>query len=326
MPLLSSAPLPGITTTAKPYEYVCLRENGTENTARIGQYAPGGMRSCPDGFISLGIPALRRAASSKSPWILADELGFLENDCPAFCQTVFDLLDDPDGPALLGVIRKQDTPFLSALLNRPDAFVYDLDCPVLPVGCVVMASGEGRRFGSNKLLEDFNGAPLFTHILSCISPVFSETVVVTRHVPIVRYCEEHEIPVLLHNLPGQNDTIRLGLKHLLDQQTLSGCMFCTADQPLMTAQTLETLVLCFSQNPAGIYRTAWEGHPGNPVLFHKAFFPALLNLPEDTGGSVVIKKHPAQVTLVPTPDADELYDIDTPADLTFLKTHKPCKL
>lgn len=29
-----------------------------------------------------------------------------------------------------------------------------------PIGCVIMASGLARRFGSNKLLADFGGRPL----------------------------------------------------------------------------------------------------------------------------------------------------------------------
>ena len=31
---------------------------------------------------------------------------------------------------------------------------------LLPVGCVIMASGVSRRFGSNKLLADFRGEPM----------------------------------------------------------------------------------------------------------------------------------------------------------------------
>ena len=58
---------------------------------------------------------------------------------------------------VLAVVRKQDTPFLRALCADPDAFVYDLDCPVPPLGCIVMASGLGRRFGGNKLMAELNG-------------------------------------------------------------------------------------------------------------------------------------------------------------------------
>ena len=35
----------------------------------------------------------------------------------------------------------------------------------LPVGCVIMASGLARRFGSNKLLADFGGRPLLCRAL-----------------------------------------------------------------------------------------------------------------------------------------------------------------
>lgn len=33
------------------------------------------------------------------------------------------------------------------------------------VGCVIMASGRAVRFGSNKLLADFGGAPLIAQAL-----------------------------------------------------------------------------------------------------------------------------------------------------------------
>ena len=36
------------------------------------------------------------------------------------------------------------------------------------VGCVIMASGRAVRFGSNKLLADFGGAPLIAQALDAI--------------------------------------------------------------------------------------------------------------------------------------------------------------
>ena len=75
-------------------------------------------------------------------WAVLDELGYLESGCADFQQSVLDLLKVC---RVLAVVRKQDTPFLRALCADPDAFVYDLDCPVPPLGCIVMASGLGRR-------------------------------------------------------------------------------------------------------------------------------------------------------------------------------------
>ena len=42
-----------------------------------------------------------------------------------------------------------------------------------PVGCVIMASGLARRFGSNKLLADFEGRPLLCRALEVTANVVS---------------------------------------------------------------------------------------------------------------------------------------------------------
>lgn len=110
------------------------------------------MRPVADGFLLLGVPALHRMAAGESEWAVLDELGYLENSCPEFRQAVEALLD---AKRVLAIVRKQDTPFLTALCARQDAFVVDLDDPAPALGCVVMASGLGRRFGGNKLMADF---------------------------------------------------------------------------------------------------------------------------------------------------------------------------
>ena len=50
-----------------------------------------------------------------------------------------------DQKQVIAVLRSQSTPFLDALRARNDVFVYDLDHPLLPIGCVIMASGLGKK-------------------------------------------------------------------------------------------------------------------------------------------------------------------------------------
>ena len=58
----------------------------------------------------------------------------------------------------------------------------------------------------------------------------------------VALCKAQGVPVLLHCLPGRNDTVRLGLSALLEQQPeLSGCMFLPGDQPLLHRETVEAM-------------------------------------------------------------------------------------
>ena len=157
-----------ITTAAYPADRVEIRESVGGKIAVIGRFDPAlppgenRMRPVADGFLLLGVPALHRMAAGESEWAVLDELGYLENSCPEFRQAVEALLD---AKRVLAIVRKQDTPFLTTLCARQDAFVVDLDDPAPALGCVVMASGLGRRFGGNKLMADFCGAPLIANAL-----------------------------------------------------------------------------------------------------------------------------------------------------------------
>ena len=117
------------------------------------------------------------------------------------------------------------------------------------VGCVIMASGLARRFGSNKLLADFGGRPLLCRALEVTAtPALAARVVVTRSAEVKTLCDAQAIPCLLHSLPGRNDTVRLGLEALLEQcPNLAGCIFLPGDQPLLQRETLEALITAFAQ-------------------------------------------------------------------------------
>lgn len=176
-----------------------------------------------------------------------------------------------------------------------------------PVGCVIMASGLARRFGSNKLLADFWGRPLLCRALEVTAtPALAARVVVTRSAEVKALCDAQAVPCLLHSLPGRNDTVRLGLEALLEQcPGLAGCIFLPGDQPLLQRETLEALITAFAQTQKETERAIFRlgaraAHGpdtvvGSPVLFGCGYFPALRTLPEDKGGSVVLKAHPEQV-------------------------------
>ena len=88
----------------------------------------------------------------------------------------------------------------------------------LTVGCVIMASGLSRRFGTNKLLADFCGQPMLCRAFDATAtPGIAARIVVTRSEEVQALCRAQGVPVLLHSLPGRNDTVRLGLSALLEQ-------------------------------------------------------------------------------------------------------------
>ena len=208
----------------------------------------------------------------------------------------------------------------------------------LTVGCVIMASGLSRRFGANKLLADFCGQPMLCRAFAATAtPGIAARIVVTRSEEVQALCKAQGVPVLLHCLPGRNDTVRLGLSALLEQlPELNGCMFLPGDQPLLRRETVEAMTECFcrvqpcpaewqKETERAIFRlgAVVENDPtqlvGSPVLFGSSFFRELLTLPENKGGNVLLKRYPSQVRTVCIADSAELLDADTPQMLQQLE-------
>lgn len=189
---------------------------------------------------------------------------------------------------------------------------------VSQIGCVLMASGLGKRFGGNKLMADFGGEPMIARAIAATAHI-PNRVVVTRHADVAAYCRKRGIPALLHEFPYRSDTVRLGLEAL---PNVEGCIFCPCDQPLLRAETVSALIAMHAESPDMILRPMADGQPGAPILFPKQFFPELLNLPRGKGGSYVVKSHPEQVKYLPIADAFELMDADTPEALEQLRVYK----
>ena len=187
--------------------------------------------------------------------------------------------------------------------------------PGKTVGCVIMASGLGKRFGGNKLMADFGGQPMIARILAATEGIFDRRVVVTRHEDVALLCREQGIEVVLHDLPNRNDTVCLGLEAVGD---VDGCMFCPGDQPLLRKETVAALVSDWKKEPDFICRTVFENQPGAPILFPKWAFLELLTLPEGKGGGILTQKYPERVRLHPVRDRYELIDVDTRENLMKL--------
>ncbi len=184
----------------------------------------------------------------------------------------------------------------------------------MKLGCVVMASGFSRRFGSNKLLTPFRGRPLLEHTLDALPlPLFDRVVVVTRWPGVEALCAQKGLPCLTHDLPCLSDTIRLGLSRM---EGMEGCLFAVGDQPLCSQESLSRLIAAFEACPQRPARLCWQGRPGNPVIFPSALFPALRALTGERGGGSVL---PSQVTLVEVAHPSELADGDTSAALARLE-------
>lgn len=184
------------------------------------------------------------------------------------------------------------------------------------LGCVLMASGLGRRFGADKLMADFDGSPLISRAIEATDGLFDKRLLLTRSAAAAEYARARGVQVHLHALPRRSDAMRLGLAEMAE---MDGCLFCPCDQPLLTRQTVAALAAAFARQPETIWRPAAEGQPGAPVVFPRWAFAELAAV-QKGGGSAVAAAHPDRVRLLEV-DAWELFDVDTPADLSAALAH-----
>lgn len=186
------------------------------------------------------------------------------------------------------------------------------------LGCVVMAAGSARRFGDNKLESQLRGRSLILRALETVPTELLDTVVVVTQYPeVMRLAQEFRFAAVHNPHPekGLSHTIALGLTGLRD---CAGVLFLVADQPLLRRESVERLIRTWREQPEKIAALSHGGVRGNPCLFPARFFPELLELRGDQGGSAVIRRHEDQLLLLEVPEA-ELTDVDTQADLEALR-------
>lgn len=80
----------------------------------------------------------------------------------------------------------------------------------MKLGCVIMASGEGKRFGSNKMLADIYGEPLIARTIDSVPQGF-DVVVSTRWPEVAQICEDKHCPCVLHDGELRSESVRAGL-------------------------------------------------------------------------------------------------------------------
>lgn len=185
------------------------------------------------------------------------------------------------------------------------------------IGLVIMASGLGKRFGGNKLLETLDGKPIIQWIIDTTDGLFDKRVVVTRNNDIKNLCDSIGVECILHEYPNRNDTVRIGLSWQMDE--VDYCFFTPSDQPLISKASITNLVAASKKNKEKIIRACYQDLIGTPTGFPKKYFNELLNLPEHKGGNLIAAKYDDEVYKVEVHNEYELMDIDTVSDLEKMR-------
>ena len=186
------------------------------------------------------------------------------------------------------------------------------------LGCLVMAAGNARRFGENKLTCTLEGRTLIERTLEAVPrEEFAAVCVVSQYEDIEELAGRYRFAAIHNAHPdwGISHTIRLGTEAMQD---CDGILYLVSDQPLLRCDSVLRVVEAWKKQPEKIAGAAHAGRRGNPNLFPARFFPELCALEGDRGGSSVIRRHEDALRLVETAEP-ELSDCDTKQALEILK-------
>lgn len=189
----------------------------------------------------------------------------------------------------------------------------------------VLAAGASARMGACKLLMPFDGSTLLARALEAASRCAAQqTVAVTgahrdEVVSAVARFGAKEVPNPLWK-QGQATSVKAAVRYAASAG-FDAVLLMVADQPFVTSSHLNTLLCEYDDGETWAYLSATENRNGNPCLFDRRCFQALLELEGDEGARTLFRRNPGfPARYVYFDDADLFEDADTPQDLVRLET------
>jgi CTP:molybdopterin cytidylyltransferase MocA len=193
------------------------------------------------------------------------------------------------------------------------------------VAGVLLAAGEGSRFGQPKALVELNGQTLAERGVGLLRAGGADPIlVVTGAAPV-----ELDGTLTVDNpqwRTGMGSSLRAALHALAGTAigTATGSaigpevgavVVALADQPLVGAEAVARLIAAY-RDGASVAVAAYDGQPRNPVLLAREHWAEVIaTATGDQGARTFLRTRPELVTLVECGDTGRPDDIDTPADL-----------
>jgi CTP:molybdopterin cytidylyltransferase MocA len=186
---------------------------------------------------------------------------------------------------------------------------------------VVLAAGEGRRFGGGKQLAELAGRPLLEHALEASEQAGLEH----RFVVLGANAERIRTTVDLHGhevvlCPDWNEGMAASLRAAVNAARSAGAsaiLITLGDQPRVSAAAIRRILASRdSDGDSKAVRASYAGKPGHPTLLGDSLFDTLLALKGDEGARGVF--NPAFTKIVPCDDVADPTDVDVVGDLDAL--------
>ncbi|MDQ0126439.1 molybdenum cofactor cytidylyltransferase [Pseudomonas lini] len=192
-----------------------------------------------------------------------------------------------------------------------------------PIGVIVLAAGQGRRFrevagaGKDKLLADCTGRDGAVHsvieqVLVNLPASLEKRVLVTTvdRPQVSRMAKAYGCEIVLVESTGLGDSIAAGVTAC---SQLGGWLIVLGDMPFILPSSIERVVAGIADDSVCV--PVHEGQYGHPVGFGRTFGSGLMALMGDHGAKPLFAQ--ARVVEMAVDDPGVLWDVDVPEALVF---------
>ena len=196
------------------------------------------------------------------------------------------------------------------------------------VAGVLLAAGEGSRFGRPKALVELGGQTLAERGVTLLRAGGTDPVLIVTGAAQVELRPEHQARTVYNGewRTGMGSSLRAALRALTELEAdpeIGAVVVALADQPLVGAEAVGRLIAAYRAG-AGVAVAAYGGKPRNPVLLAREHWPEVIAMATgDQGARAFLRARPELVTLVECGDTGRPDDIDTPADLEHIAVSRP---
>jgi CTP:molybdopterin cytidylyltransferase MocA len=179
------------------------------------------------------------------------------------------------------------------------------------VRALILAAGEGRRFGGPKQLAEVEGVPLVARAVALAAPWRPLVVLGARADEVAAAVPpDVETVVAADWAEGQAASLRAGVAALGPAEDWA--LILLADMPFITRAACEAVIAAASPDVDAV-RAVYGARPGHPVLLGRAVLDAVPALRGDTGARELLET--ARVATVDCSGLADPTDIDTPDQL-----------
>ena len=181
---------------------------------------------------------------------------------------------------------------------------------------VVLAAGQSKRMGQNKLLMRFGVSTVLETILATLSDCgLGDLVVVTGHERerIEPLLSEHTVRSIFNPDYATGEmlsSIQAGLHAMRDD--CAAALIVLGDQPLLNASVVRRVLA--AHQPGAVIIPTYYHRRGHPILLDRAVWPDVLARPAGNTLREIINARADQIRYVPVDTDAIIRDLDTPED------------